>query len=79
MTEKQRQNKLVKLQGKLSDLESKLYEANLEEHARLNRMGWGHGMRCVKCSISTTKSDKIKERIKKCKSEIESLSHEEAD
>lgn len=79
MTEKQRQNKLIKLKEKFAHLEDKLFEEKLVENEKLNRIGWGQGMRRVKCTISTTKSDKIKERIEKCKSEIKSLINETLD
>lgn len=75
MTEKQRQAKLAKLKDKLTTLEYKLFNAKCEEHDKLNRMGWGHGMRCTKCSISTRKSDRIKERIEICKQQIAELTN----
>lgn len=70
MTQKQKEAKLARLHERLSELETKLFEAQCEEHRKLNNMGWGHSMRCVKCGISTTKTDRIKERIKKCKEQI---------
>lgn len=73
MTGQKKQARLQKLKETLAVLESKLYDAQCEENAKINRMGWGHGMRCVKTSISTRKSDRLKERIEKCKSQIAEL------
>lgn len=65
--------KIEKLKNKLSELETKLYIAQCEENRKLNNMGFGYGMRHSKINVSTTKSDKIKERIKKVKDEIKNL------
>lgn len=73
MTTKQREIKLAKLHERLEALRSKLYEAKCEENRKINNMGWGHAMRHVKCTISTTKSDRIKERIEKCEAQIREL------
>lgn len=73
MTTKQREVKLAKLHERLEALRSKLYEAKCEENRKINNMGWGHAMRHVKCTISTTKSDRIKERIEKCEAQINEL------
>lgn len=73
MTTKQREVKLAKLHERLEALRSKLYEAKCEENRKINNMGWGHAMRHVKCTISTTKSDRIKERIEKCEAQIKEL------
>lgn len=73
MTERQRQTKIVKLKDKLETLEQKLFNAKCEENERLNRMGWGYGMRHAKISFSTRKSDRLKERIEICKQQIKEL------
>lgn len=73
MTTKQIEVKLAKLRERLNVLKSKLYDAECEEHRKINNMGWGHAMRHVKCTISTTKSDRIKERIEKCEAQIKEL------
>lgn len=65
--------KLEKLKSKLSDLESKLYQEQCKQHEKLNRMGWGHAMRNVKFTISTTKEDRLKERINTIKKQISEL------
>ncbi len=73
MTTKQIEVKLAKLHERLDALKSKLYEAECEENRKINNMGWGHAMRHVKCTISTTKSDRIKDRIEKCEAQINEL------
>lgn len=73
MTTKQTEAKLAKLRERLNGLKSKLYDAECEEHRKINNMGLGHAMRHVKCTISTTKSDRIKERIEKCEAQINEL------
>ena len=64
---------MAKLHERLEALRSKLYEAKCEENRKINNIGWGHAMRHVKCTISTTKSDRIKERIEKCEAQIREL------
>lgn len=61
------------LRSKLADLESKLYEEQCKQHEKLNRMGWGHAMRNVKCSISTTREDRLKERISEVVNRIKEI------
>lgn len=66
-------SKKDKLKAKLHDLEIKLYEERIKQHKKLNGMGWGHAMRCVKCSISTTREDRLKEKIEEIKKQINNL------
>lgn len=73
MTEKQKQTKLAKLKDRLSSLESKLFDARREEIEKVNRQGWGYGMRHSKIGFSTRKSDRIRERIETCKRQIAEL------
>jgi hypothetical protein len=61
------------LRSKLADLESKLYEEQCKQYAKINRMGWGHAMRCVKCSISTTREEMLKERISEVANRIKEI------
>lgn len=65
--------KKEKLQQRLAYLEDRLYKETLAEHERINSMGWGHAMRCVKCSISTSKSDKTRGQIEKVKQQLKEL------
>ena len=64
---------LDNLRAKLSQLEDKLYAEQCRQHGQINRMGWGHAMRNVKFSISTTKEDRLKERISELKKRIKEL------
>ena len=66
-------SKRDKLKAKLSDLESKLYQERCKQHEQLNRMGWGHAMRNVKFTISTTREDRLKESIEEIKKQIDNL------
>ena len=70
------EEKLTKLEKKKSDLESKLFEAKLVENEKFNNLGWGAGMRRSKISISYTKTDSLKERIKVVEKEIEGVKKE---
>ena len=65
-------NNIEKLKERLNKLESSLFEAQLNEHERINNMGFGYGMRHSKINFSTSKTDHIKEQIKGIKIQIES-------
>lgn len=58
------------LSEKISALESKLYESKLKDHARINSIGWGYGMRCVKMP-SFTRTDNIEARLKTLKAQAQ--------
>ena len=58
------------LNKKISDLESKIYESKLKDHARINRMGWGYGMRCVKMP-SFTRTDNLINRLEYLKEQLQ--------
>ncbi len=64
-------NKLESLNKKLSNLESKLYEANLKENKLIANRGFGYGMRHSKIGFSTTRTDALRVRIKNVKEDIE--------
>ena len=68
--------RLQKLLAKKSDLEHRLYEEQLRQHQRINNMGWGYGMRHAKLNFSTTKEDRLQERIEKIDKQIAELSQE---
>ena len=65
------EDKLTKLKDKKSDLESKLFEAQLKSNSVMNNIGFGAGMRRSKVSFSTSREDSLKERIKSVEQEIE--------
>ena len=71
-----KEERLKKLQEKKSDLEHRLYLEQCRQHERINNMGWGHGMRHAKLNFSTTKEDRILQRIEKVEKQIEELSKE---
>lgn len=71
-----KEERLKKLQEKKSDLEHRLYLEQCRQHERINNMGWGYGMRHAKLNFSTTKEDRILQRIEKVKKQIEELSKE---
>lgn len=54
------------IKEKISALESKLYESKLKDHARINGLGWGYAMRCVKMP-SFTRTDNIQKRLDELK------------
>lgn len=57
---------------KISELESKLFDQTLKDHARINRIGWGYGMRCVKMP-KFTRADALKERLDNLKEQKSNL------
>lgn len=69
-----KEEKLQKLKEKKSDLEHKLYLEQCRQHERINNMGWGYGMRHSKLNFSTTKEDRLLERIEKVEKQIAELS-----
>ena len=69
-----KEEKLKKLLKKKSDLEHRLYLEQCRQHDRINSMGWGYGMRHAKINFSTTKEDRLLERIEKVNKQIVELS-----
>ena len=53
--------------------EDRLIDANRAETERYARMGWGYGMRHSKLNFSTSKSDRIKERINNLKVNLDKV------
>lgn len=51
------------VKASISKSEERLIEAGRAETERVRRMGWGYGMRHGKLNFSTSRSDRIKERI----------------
>jgi hypothetical protein len=70
------EDKLVKLKNKKSDLESKLFDAQQKSNAVMNNIGFGAGMRRSKVSVSTSREDSLKERIKVVEKEIQQVKQE---
>ena len=71
-----KEDKLKKLREKKSDLEHRLYLEQCRQHERINNMGWGYGMRHAKLNFSTTKEDRLLERIEKVDKQIAELQGE---
>nr|WP_288892886.1 hypothetical protein [uncultured Alistipes sp.] len=57
----------------ISKAEDRLIDANRAETERYARMGWGYGMRHSKLNFSTSKSDRIKERINSLKVNLDKV------
>ena len=66
---------IQKYQERLSSLEDRLHKEQVEEHKKIENLGWGAGMRKTKVSISTTKSDRTLVQIRKVKTRIRALEH----
>lgn len=65
--------KLDRLRTKRRELEDKLMEAERQEAGRFSRIPWGAGMRWSKISVSTRRSDSLRERIAKVDKQITEL------
>lgn len=53
---------------KISELESKLFEQTCKDNERVNGLGWGYAMRCVKMP-KFTRADTLKERLRHLKNQ----------
>lgn len=61
------------IKASISKAEDRLIDANRAETERIGRMGWGYGMRHSKLNFSTSKSDRIKERINVLKEDLDKV------
>lgn len=61
------------VKASISKSEERLIEAGRAETERVRRMGWGYGMRHSKLNFSTSKSDRIKERINSLKVNLDKI------
>jgi len=57
------ESRAASIKASISKSEDRLIDANRAETERVARMGWGYGMRHGKFNFSTSRSDRIKERI----------------
>jgi hypothetical protein len=62
----------AQLEQRISTTESRLLASKLKDHARVNNMGWGYGMRCVKMP-SFNRTDRIQERLDELKRQLKAL------
>ena len=69
------EKEIVKLKKRLTRLEVRLMEAEKKETQRCNRIPWGAGMRWSKISVSTRKSDEIKQKIELVKTQLKKLNN----
>lgn len=67
------ESRAASLKTSISKAEDRLIDANRAETERYARMGWGYGMRHSKLNFSTSKSDRIKERINSLKVNLDKV------
>lgn len=67
------ESRAVSIKDSISKAKERLIEANSAQTERVARMGWGYGMRHSKLSFSTSKSDRIKERINSLKDALDKI------
>lgn len=53
---------------KIAELETKIYISSLKDHEKINNLGWGYSMRCVKLP-KFTRTDNLKEKLKVLKNQ----------
>lgn len=61
------------LQKRLKGLEERLYNEKLKLHRMIDDMGWGAGMRRVKCTPSFRKENELQKRIDVIKDQLKRL------
>ena len=67
------ESRAASIKTSISKAEDRLIDANRAEVERVARMGWGYGMRHSKLNCSTSKSDRIKERINSLKVNLDKV------
>ena len=67
------ESRAASLKTSISKAEDRLIDANRAETERFARIGWGNGMRHSKINFSTSKSDRIKERINGLKATLDKI------
>ena len=67
------ESRAASIKASISKAEDRLFDANRAETERISRMGWGYGMRHSKLNFSTSKSDRIKERINSLKVNLDMI------
>lgn len=67
------ESRAASIKTSISNAEDHLFDANRAETERISRMGWGYGMRHSKLNFSTSKSDRIKERINSLKVNLDKV------
>lgn len=74
-----KEDKLQKLYSERERLKERLDIEMNREIDIINRQGWGYGMRHTKIGVSTSKSDRIRNRIEKIEKQIRQLEENEKD
>lgn len=67
------ESRIASIKANISKAEDRLRDANNAETQVITRRGWGYGMRHSKIGFSTTKSDRIKERIESLRSNLDKM------
>ena len=67
------ESRVASIKTSISKAEDRLIDANRAETERVGRMGLGYGMRHSKLNFSTSKSDRIKERINNLKATLDKI------
>lgn len=67
------ESRAASIKASISKSEDRLFDSNRAETERISRMGWGYGMRHSKLNFSTSKSDRIKERINSLKVNLDKI------
>ena len=67
------ESRAASIKTSISKAEDRLIDANRADVERVARMGWGYGMRHSKLNCSTSKSDRIKERINSLKVNLDKV------
>lgn len=67
------ESRIAGIKANISKAEDRLRDANNAETQVITRRGWGYGMRHSKIGFSTTKSDRIKERIESLRSNLDKM------
>ena len=67
------ESRAASVKASISKSEDRLIDANRAEPERVAKMGWGYGMRHSKFNFSSSKSDRIKERIRKLSGTLDKI------
>ena len=65
------ESRITSVKANIAKAEDRLCDANNAETQVISRRGWGYGMRHSKIGFSTTKSDRIQERINSLRSDLD--------
>lgn len=66
-------NKKEALKRRLERLKDSLFKEQQRLHGVINNIGWGTGMRCIKCTPSFRREDEIKAKIQEVETQLSEL------